>query len=180
MDTTSETERDKIDLPTCCERWFTKYSDILNGSPPGLPPLQEINYKIPLIDDNKQYSYRLLRCPETMHPKLMEKLCHYIDNSWWTPRAVPQAAPLLCILKKSGGLRTVMDCCQQNENTHKDVTPFPDQDQIQMDVACAKYRSKIDLSNAYEQVRIAPEDVHKTAFSSLQDLRKQCDATGRL
>ncbi|KIN92793.1 hypothetical protein M404DRAFT_57019, partial [Pisolithus tinctorius Marx 270] len=31
----------------------------------------------------------------------------------------------------------------------------------------AKYRSKIDLSNAYEQVCIEPEDVWKTAFSTI-------------
>ena len=47
----------------------------------------------------------------------------------------------------------------------KDVTPFPDQDKIWMNVAQAKYRSKIDLSNAYEQVHIEPEDVHKTTFT---------------
>jgi hypothetical protein len=68
------------------------------------------------------------------------------------PKAVSQAAPLLYILKKSGGLWMVMDCRQRNENTHKDMTPFPDQDQIWMDIAHTKYRLKIDLSNAYEQV----------------------------
>ena len=46
----------------------------------------------------------------------------------------------------------------------KDVTPFPDQDQIRMDVARAKYHSKIDLSNVYEQVCVEPEDIKKTAF----------------
>ena len=45
--------------------------------------------------------------------------------------------------------------------------PFPDQDQIRMDVAQAKYRSKIDLSNAYKQVRIEPNDVHETAFATV-------------
>jgi hypothetical protein len=34
-----------------------------------------------------------------------------------------------------------------------------------MDMAQAKYRPKIDLSNTYEQVCIEPEDVHKTTFS---------------
>jgi hypothetical protein len=165
MDTTSN--HDKTNLQSRHEQWFAKYSDIMNGSPPGLPPLQEINHKIPLIDNNKHYSYRLPRCPEVMCPKLMEKLQHYIDNGWWTPRAVPQAAPLLCILKKSGGLQTVIDCCQRNDNTHKDVTPFLDQDQIRMDVARARYHCKINLSNAYEQVQVDPRDVHKTAFSTV-------------
>jgi hypothetical protein len=118
-----------------------------------------------------------------MKPQLMEKVRAYTDAGWWIPKAVPQAAPLLSIPKKSGKLRTVVDCRQRNENTVKDVTPFPDQDQIRMDVARAKYRSKIDLSNAYEQVRIDPSDVHKTAFATVfgtfeSEVMQQGDCNG--
>jgi len=95
----------------------------------------------------------------------MDKLRQYTEAGWWMPKTAPQAAPLLCILKKSGKLCTVMDCHQWNNNTIKDVTPFLDQDEIRMNVARVKYRLKIDLSNAYEQVRIEPEDVHKTTFA---------------
>lgn len=94
----------------------------------------------------------------------MEKLQLYMDMGWWIPKAVPQVAPLLCIPKKTGKLQTVVDCHQQNDNMIKDVTPLSDQDQIQMDIAQAKYCSKIDLFNAYEQVHIEPEDISKTAF----------------
>jgi len=66
-----------------------------------------------------------------------------------------------------GKLRTVIDCRKRNNNTVKDMTPFPDQDQIRMDVMGARYCSKIDLSNAYEQVCMEPEDVKKTAFSTI-------------
>jgi hypothetical protein len=65
----------------------------------------------------------------------MEKLWKYVDVEWWVPKSVPQATPLLCIPKKTGKLRTVVDCHQHNDNMIKDVTPFPDQDQIRMDVA---------------------------------------------
>jgi hypothetical protein len=102
-----------------------------------------------------------------MKPQLMEKLRQYINAGWWIPKTAAQAAPLLCIPKKTGKLRTVVDCRQRNDNTVKDVTPFPDQDQIRMDVARATFRSKIDLSNAYEQVRIEPDDVPKTAFATV-------------
>jgi len=70
-----------------------------------------------------------------MKLQLMEKMKQYMGVGWWILKVVPQAAPLLCIPKKSGKLRTVMDCRQHNDNTVKDVTLFPDQDQIQMDVA---------------------------------------------
>ena len=71
---------------------------------------------------------------------------------------------MLCVKKKTNKLRTVVDGRQRNDNTIKDVTPLPDQDIIRLDVARVKIHSKIDLSDAYEQVRIVPSDVHKTAF----------------
>ncbi|KAK0228074.1 hypothetical protein IW262DRAFT_1235972, partial [Armillaria fumosa] len=51
-----------------------------------------------------------------------------------------------------------------NENTVKDVMPMPDQDNIREDITQAKYRSKIDLSDAYKQVHIVSGDVWKMAF----------------
>jgi hypothetical protein len=60
---------------------------------------------------------------------------------------------MLCMSKKTPGiLQTVFDLRQQNENTVKDVTPFLDQDTIRHDMAPAKYRSKLDLTEAYEQI----------------------------
>lgn len=56
---------------------------------------------------------------------------------------------------------------QRNDNTIKDVTPLPDQEVIREDVARAKFRSKVDLSDAYKEVRIHVEDVDKTAFATI-------------
>jgi len=163
----SEETEGPTDLERLREHLFTEFADVFRGVPPELPLLREVNHWIPLIDEKKRYHYHLPRCPDAMKPQLLEKLKQYIDAGWWIPKAVPQAAPLLCIPKKTGKLRTVVDCHQWNDNTIKDVTPFPDQEQIRMDVMQAKYCSKIDLSNAYEQVCVEPEDVHKTAFATV-------------
>ena len=74
---------------------------------------------------------------------------------------------MLCVLKKSGKLRTVFDLHMQNDNTEKDISPFPDQDTIWHDIARAPYRSKLDMSEAYEQIHIRLEDVPKTTFSTI-------------
>lgn len=71
---------------------------------------------------------------------------------------------MLCTPKKNGTLHTIVVYCQQNANTIKDVTLFPDQDNIQQDVAHHKYRSKFDMSDMYEQIRNESRDVWKTAF----------------
>ena len=55
----------------------------------------------------------------------------------------------------------------QNKNTEKDVSPFPDQDTIWHDIAHATYRSKLDMSEVYEQIHICNEDVPKTAFATI-------------
>ena len=90
-----------------------------------------------------------------------------MDAGWWEPQYVKQAAPLLCIQKKDGKLRTVVDARQWNDNTVKDVTPLPDQEVIREDIVQAKICSKIDLSDAYEQVRVHPEDTHKNVFATI-------------
>ena len=74
---------------------------------------------------------------------------------------------MLCVHKKSGKLRTVIDFRLQNDNLIKDVTPFPDQDAIRHDVARAKFRSKLDMSEAYEQIRVKPEHMPRTAFATI-------------
>lgn len=162
-----ELKDEEEELPKLRAAWLESASDILTGAPPKLPPFREINHTIPLIDENKKYNYHLPRCPDALKTQLNEKIIRYTKAGWWEEANVTQAAPMLCIPKKSTNLRTVIDARKRNENTHKDVTPFPEQEQIRNDVARAKYRSKIDLSDAYEQIRIMPEDVWKTAFATI-------------
>ena len=111
MDTTN-TQRGSLepkDIPNLREQWFTRYDDIVNGVPSELLPLRAINHHIPLISESIRYHYHLPRCPDAMKLQLMEKLQQYINAGWWIPKTAPQAAPLLCIPKKTGKLRTMVD-----------------------------------------------------------------------
>ena len=155
------------DIPRLRQQWYEEFKDILQGTPEVLPPLREVNHEINLIDPDKKYTHRLPTCPVALRPQFHEKLNRYVRAGWWKDHPAPQAAPLICLPKKDGRLRTVIDARQRNENTVKDITPLPDQDIIREDVARAKYRSKIDLADVYEQVRIEPKDVQKSAFSTI-------------
>src|SRR6202040_4234783 len=157
--------KDEEQFPNLRKNWVELAKDILSGAPNHLPPLQEVNHKIPIIDEEKQYNYYLPRCPDALKTRLIDKIQDYKSAGWWEETNVSQAAPMLCVFKKGGAkLRTVIDGRKQNENTKKDVTLFLDQEQIRNDVARGKYRSKIDMSNAYEQIHVEPSDVRKTAF----------------
>ena len=126
------------------------YSDLLGPLPLKLPPFCEVSHEIPLIDESKQLKHRLPKCPEAFHSELARKIEWYTTTGWWVPAAAKQVTPILCIPKKNGTLRTMFDLRQQKENTWKDVTPFPDQDAIHHDIAWAKFRSKLDMTEAYE------------------------------
>jgi hypothetical protein len=147
--------------------WHDEYADILNGTREELPLWREVNHEIHLIDEGKQYPYHLPRCPNALRDEFHQKVNRYVDAGWWEPKPVSQATPMLCVRKKDNRLCMVIDACQQNENTIKDVTPLPDQEVIREDIARGKIRSKVDLSDAYEQVHIRTEDVGKTAFAMI-------------
>jgi hypothetical protein len=155
------------DIPELRTKWAAKYNDVYGPPPNKLPPWREVNHEIPIKDPQKRYHYHAPRCPDALHSELVEKTNRYVENGMWKPCAARQAMPLLCLFKKNMTLRTAMDTRQRNENTHLDVTPLPDQDIIHDAVARAKFRSKIDMTDAFEQVRIIPEHVQYTTFTSI-------------
>ena len=128
-------EYTRSDILQLHEEITEKYSDLLGPLPLKLPPFHEVSHKIPLIDESKQLKHRLPKCPEAFCSELARKIERPTTLRWWVPAVAKQATPMLCILKKNGTLRTVFDLQQQNENTWKDVTPFPDQDAIRHDIA---------------------------------------------
>ena len=137
----------------------------------GLPPLRAINHTIPLIDENKKYSWRPSKCPEAFLPDWTEKRRQYVQSGRWVVTKSTNAVPMMFIPKpnKDGGppkLRTVFDLRERNANTVKMVTPLPNIDNVIRRVASKKYRSIIDLKDAYEQIRIVPEHVSRTAVTT--------------
>ena len=138
------------DIPQLYEEIAESYSDLLCPLPLKLPPFCEVSHKISLIDKSKQLKHRLPKCPEAFCSELAWKIEQYTTAGWWVPAAAKQVTLMLCIPKTNSTLRTVFDLRQQNENTWKDITPFPDQDAIHHDIAQAKFRSKLDMTEAYE------------------------------
>jgi hypothetical protein len=125
------------------EEWLEACKDILQGVPEQPPPIREINHWIPLVDENKKYNYHLPHCLDSMRKPLAEKIEKYCQAGWWHPACAEQAALMLVIPKKTGAIHTVVNAKKRNDNMVKDVTPFPDQDLICLDVARANHHSKI-------------------------------------
>jgi hypothetical protein len=135
----------------------------------GLPPLRAINHTIPLIDENKVLPWRPSRCPEALRPLWDEKRRVYLKTGRWKVSNCGNTTPMLLIPKVETDnlkLRVVVDLRARNANTKKMASPLPDMEGILRRVAQCKFRSLIDGQDAYEQIRVVPEHVERTAVST--------------
>lgn len=135
----------------------------------GLPPLRAINHKIPLIDEDKVYPWRPSRCPEVFREQWAEKRAAYINTGRWEVTTATNTMPMLLIPKPKKDkpeLRTVFDLRARNANTVKMTSPLPDIEGILRRAAKKPFRSMLDLKAAYEQIRVKPEHVPRTAVTT--------------
>src|SRR6184192_2778477 len=80
------------------------------------------------------------------------------------PSRSPYGAPVVFIKKKDGELRMCIDYRALNKITVKNKYPIPRIDDLMDQIHGAQVFSKIDLRSGYNQIRIHPDDIEKTAF----------------
>jgi hypothetical protein len=88
------------------------------------------------------------------------------DYLCWAGNTVP----MLLIPKPNTSnpvqLQTVVDLRERNKNTRKMTSPLPDMEGMLRRTASKQFRTMLDMKNAYEQIRIIPEHVPRTAVTT--------------
>jgi hypothetical protein len=111
-----------------------------------------------------------LHCPEIFREQWAAKRNVYLKSGRWKITSARNTVPMLLIPKPhkpkyAQELRTVVNLRERNRNTVKMTSPLPDIDGVLRRVASQPYRSVLDLTATYEQIRIVPEHVERRVIS---------------
>jgi hypothetical protein len=97
--------------------------------------------------------------------ELKTQLQDLLEKGFIRPSSSPWGCPTIFV-KKDQTLRMCVDYRPLNEFTIKNKYPLPRIDILFDQLTRARVFSKIDLRSGYHQIRIRPEDIPKTTFTT--------------
>jgi transposase InsO family protein len=118
------------------------------------------------IDTNGTPPFRqqLRRFPPPHIQAISEHVDNMLQQGVIEPACSPYASNLVLVKKKDMTYRCCVDYRQLNSTTRKDAYPLPRIDVCLDAMANSKWFSTFDLRSSYHQVKVADEDMDKTAF----------------
>jgi len=139
--------------------------------PEELPQARKIMHRISLKDPTKLLKTPTFKAPQALITKYKAAINKQMNAGILHRTRVPGGASMFVEAKSDGRIRPLVELSFRNDNTQADHTQIPEQSTILNVVARVRFHSKIDLSDAYFQTRVWPDDVKyntiKTPWSGL-------------
>jgi hypothetical protein len=149
------------DILVVCE-----FPDVFPEDLSRLPLERDVEFVIELKPGMAPVSRRSYRMPPNELVELKTQIQDLLDKGFIRPSSSPWGCPAIFVKKKDQTLQMCMDYRPFNEVTIKNKYPLPRIDILFDQLTRAWVFSKIDLRLGYHQIRIRPEDIPNTAFTT--------------
>lgn len=146
-----------------------EYKDIFEKLPSGLPPMRGIGHTID-TGSSLPISKPAYRLSPKEKEEVNRQVTELLERGLIRPSHSPYGSPVLFVQKKDGSLRMCIDYRAINKVTAKDKYPLPRIDDLMDKLKDARCFSSLDLQSGYHQIRIADQDIEKTAFRTHEGL----------
>jgi hypothetical protein len=128
---------------------------------------RDVYHRIRLKDANQIITARQYQTPKKYKEAWKRLLQGHLDAGRLRPSSSNYSSPAFLIAKPGADdPRWVNDYRRLNSNTVRDQTPLPRIDDILADCGKGKIFGKIDMTNAFYQTRVHPDDIHLTAIAT--------------
>jgi len=154
---------------------YHKFLEVLTEKEPTEPPPHRTHdHHVPL-EEGKTPRYKPLR---PLNEEKMKALKEYLEvnekRGWIWASTSPAGVPIEFVKKKDRGLRLCVDYRQLNEITIKDRTPLPIIGESLDQLSSATIYTKLDIRDAYYNLRITTGEEWKIAFRTRYGLYEYC------
>jgi hypothetical protein len=143
-----------------------EFPDVFSEDLPGLPPERDVEFVIEFKPGTTPISRRSYRMPPNELAELKTQLQDLLEKGFIQSSSSPWGCPAIFVKKMYQTLQMCVDYRPLNEVTMKNKYPLPRIDILFDQLTGAQVFSKIDLRSGYHQIRVRPEDIPKTAFTT--------------
>jgi hypothetical protein len=142
-----------------------QFQDIFQA-PTGLPPHRDCDHHIPLKEGAKPYNVRPYRMSHSQKNSVELLVKEMLKNSEIRISTSPYSSPVILVRKNDKSWRLCVDFRGLNDMIVKNKFPIPVIEDLLDELQGATIFTKFDLRSGYHQIRMRPEDIPKTAFST--------------
>ena len=141
------------------------YRDVVSLEGEKIRSTKLVEHKIRLKDPQKIVNLPPYRIPHKYRDELEKINSKMLKDDIIESSTSPYNSPLICVTKKSGECRPVIDFRTLNNNIVPECYPLPRIDEILYGLRGAKIFTSLDLRSAFHQVPLSDESKELTAFT---------------